>query len=142
MASVLPIFHLAFPVRDIPATVEYFRDRLGCPIDLIEKGRCIINVWGHQAVAHLSAADVPARVTMYPRHFGVIFDREEDFDSLLKRATDQKLAFFEGHFRRFAGTPREHRTFFLIDPSNNLLEFKWYKNPGLIMKAAPVDGAA
>lgn len=135
-----PIFHLAFPVKGVPETVEFFRDRLGCRIDLIEKGRCIIDAWGHQAVAHVSPSDVPAKVAMYPRHFGVIFDREEDFETLLARAESQGLNFFEKHFRRFAGTPREHRTFFLTDPSNNLLEFKWYRNPDLIMKAAPSAG--
>ncbi len=137
--SALPVFHLAFPVKGIPETVEFYRDRLGCRVDLVERGRCIINLWGHQAVAHVSAADVPARVTMYPRHFGVIFDRAEDFEALLTRAEEQRLSFFEKHFCRFAGTPREHRTFFLTDPSNNLLEFKWYKNPDLVLKAAPVD---
>lgn len=138
----LPVFHLAFPVGDIPETVSYYRDTLGCRVDLVEKHRCIIDFWGDQAVAHLSAADVPDRVRMYPRHFGVIFDREEDFDGLLKRATDRELNFFEKHFHRFAGTPREHRTFFLTDPSNNLLEFKWYRNADLILKAAPADSAA
>jgi extradiol dioxygenase family protein len=133
--SALPIFHLAFPVRDIAETVSYYHDRLGRRVDLIEKHRCIINFWGHQAVAHLSAADVPAKVTMYPRHFGVIFDRENEFEELLQRATIEDVAFFERHFRRFAGTPREHRTFFLTDPSNNLLEFKWYRHPELILKA-------
>lgn len=134
--SGLPVFHLAFPVKDVPETVVYYRDRLGCRVDLIERGRCIINLWGHQAVAHVSAADVPQKVSMYPRHFGVIFDREEEFERLLARATEQGLNFFEKHFRRFPGTPREHRTFFLLDPSNNLLEFKWYKNPDLVLKAA------
>lgn len=142
MAEARPIFHLAFPVRDIPETVEFYRDRLGCPVDLVEKGRCIINLWGHQAVAHKSPADVPDRVTMYPRHFGVIFDDEAEFDAMLDKATALRLNFFEKHFRRFAETPREHRTFFLTDPSNNLLEFKWYRHPDLILKAVPVDGAS
>lgn len=140
--SALPVFHLAFPVKNIPETVTFFRDRLGCRIDLIERGRCIVDFWGHQAVAHVSAAPIPEKVTMYPRHFGVIFDREEEFEALLARATEAKLNFFEKHFHRFAGTPREHRTFFLTDPSNNLLEFKWYKNPDLILKAAPSDPSA
>jgi extradiol dioxygenase family protein len=140
--SGLPIFHLAFPVGHVTETVSFYRDRLGCRVDLVEKNRCIINFWGHQLVAHLSAADVPNSVRMYPRHFGVIFDRAEEFEALLKRATDEGVNFFEKHFHRFAGTPREHRTFFLTDPFNNLLEFKWYRNADLILKAAPSDSAA
>lgn len=139
--SALPVFHLAFPVRDVTETVTFYRDRLGCRVDLIEKHRCIINFWGHQAVAHLSPADVPAAVKMYPRHFGVIFDDEKTFETFLRRAEAEAVTFYEKHFHRFAGTPREHRTFFLTDPSNNLLEFKWYRHPELILKSAPDDAA-
>ena len=141
MQTARPIFHLAFPVRDVQETVGFYRDRLGFSVDLIEKHRCIISIGGHQAVAHLSPADVPQKVAMYPRHFGMIFDREEEFDVFLRRALDQKLPFFEEHFRRFAGTPREHRTFFWADPSNNLLEFKWYLRSDLIFKAVDAKAA-
>ncbi len=134
-------FHIAFPVRDVAATVAYYRDQLGRDIGLIEKNSCIIDFWGHQAVAHASPADTPQKVTMYPRHFGVVFADEREFEAHLDRAVQKGLDFFEPHFRRFPGTPREHRTFFLTDPSNNLLEFKWYKNSEFILKAAPVDTA-
>lgn len=138
--GALPVFHLAFPVRDVVETAAFYRDRLGRRVDLIEKHRCIIDLWGHQAVAHVSPEDVPASVRMYPRHFGVIFDTEREFESFLRQAEAAGVPFFEKHFHRFAGTPREHRTFFLTDPSNNLLEFKWYRHPDLILKAAAVDG--
>lgn len=39
----------------------------------------------------------------------------------------KKLNFYSEPFIRFEDRPEEHRTFFLIDPSNNLLEFKYYK---------------
>lgn len=133
--DTLPVFHLAFPIKNIESTLDFYREKLGFPIDLIEKRRCIINFFGHQVVAHVSAKDVPEKVEMYPRHFGVITENEKKFDQLLGRAKKAGLSFFQEPFTRFAGTPRAHRSFFLKDPSNNLLEFKWYQNKDLLFKA-------
>ncbi len=132
-----PIFHLAFPVKSVESTVDFFRNQLGLRIDLIEPSRCIIDFFGHQAVAHVSEKDVPARVSMYPRHFGLILDDEKQFDDFHRRVEKAGVPFFERLFVRFAGTPREHKTFFLKDPSNNLIEFKWYRDTSLIFKSHP-----
>ncbi|HCM42443.1 MAG TPA: VOC family protein [Candidatus Omnitrophota bacterium] len=132
-----PIFHLAFPVKDVESTTSYYRDKLGFRIDLVEPERCIIDFFGHQAVAHVSLKDVPARVSMYPRHFGVILDDEKQFDEFHARLTASNADFFQRLFVRFQGTPREHKTFFLKDPSNNLIEFKWYRDPSLVFKSHP-----
>lgn len=135
--SFRPVFHLAFPVKDVASSVEFYRDRLGLRIDLIEKERCIIDFFGHQAVAHVSEKDIPKSVSLYPRHFGVILEDEKEFDAFHARVFESGIPFFERLFVRFQKTPREHKTFFLKDPSNNLLEFKWYKNPDLIFTAHP-----
>ena len=133
--SSLPIFHLAIPVKDIPSTLEFYRDKLKLQIDFIEEKRCIINLFGHQLVAHVSKDDIPNSVQMYPRHFGVIFEREKDFETLLRNAEQSKVEFFKQPFTRFPDSDRVHRTFFLLDASKNLLEFKWYANPQLIFKS-------
>ncbi len=46
--------------------------------------------------------------------------------------TEQELEFFKEPFIRFEGMQEEHTTFFLKDPSNNLIEFKHYKNERMI----------
>ena len=130
----LPIFHLAIPVKDIPSTLNFYQQQLQLPIELIEAERCIINFFGHQVVAHVSEEDVPQSVAMYPRHFGVIVERMEDFETLLENAKASGAHFFKEPFTRFEHSDRAHRTFFLLDPSNNLIEFKWYANPTLIHK--------
>lgn len=53
----------------------------------------------------------------------------DDFDAVLNRAKGRKLRFFQEPVARFEGMLEEHQTFFLIDPSNNLLEFKYYNDP-------------
>ena len=130
-----PIFHLAFPVKDIDSTINFYHDKLGLRIDLIEKERCIIDFFGHQAVAHVSEKDVPSRVSMYPRHFGVILDDEKQFDEFHACVAKAGVTFFERLFVRFQKTSREHKTFFLKDPSNNLIEFKWYRDASLVFKS-------
>jgi uncharacterized protein len=65
---------------------------------------------------------------MYPRHFGVTFRDRSDHDDLLRLVCERKLPFFREPFTRLKGMVEEHQTFFLVDPSNNLLEFKWYRD--------------
>jgi len=134
MNKKLPVFHLAFPIKDVSSTIAFYKDKLGFSIDLVEEKRCIINLCGHQAVAHVSEQDVPAdkSVTMYPRHFGIVFENESEFEALLARAKESHVNFFQEAFTRFPDSPRKHRSFFLQDPSNNLLEFKWYADPTLL----------
>lgn len=130
----MSIFHLAFPVKDIAQTVDFYQDTLGMEINLIEEQRCIINFCKHQLVAHLCPEQTDDQVSMYPRHFGLIFDAESDFDELLNNAKSKQAKFFQEEFTRFEDSPRAHRSFFLQDPSNNLIEFKYYKNPEVVMK--------
>ena len=65
---------------------------------------------------------------MYPRHFGWIVDDESNYKEILENARRNQIKFFKEDFRRYLNEPSEHRSFFLQDPSNNLIEFKWYKN--------------
>ncbi|MDE5069682.1 MAG: glyoxalase, partial [Trichodesmium sp. St16_bin4-tuft] len=63
---------------------------------------------------------------IYPRHFGLVFSLESDWETLLERAQKNKLKFYQQPKRRFTNSLLEHRTFFLEDPFYNLLEFKYY----------------
>jgi len=49
-----------------------------------------------------------------------------------ERARTHGLKFYQHPRRRFPGTRLEHRTFFLEDPSHNLLEFKHYTHENAI----------
>ncbi len=120
-----PIFHLAFPVGNIPETKAFYAEGLGCTVGRESANSVILGLYGHQLVAHVTA-DLQPQSGIYPRHFGLIFPDEADWESLLQRAQAQDLTFYQGAKRRFPGLPLEHRTFFLQDPFGNLLEFKSY----------------
>jgi len=125
------LFHLAFPVADIPTTKAFYVDGLGCEAGRESPHSIILNLYNHQIVAHTTDDLVPQK-GIYPRHFGLVFLEESDFDALLNRAMDQGLKLYQQPKRRFPDSPLEHRTFFLEDPFHNLLEFKYYCNPQAI----------
>ncbi len=126
------LFHLAFPVTDIAQTKAFYVDGLGCQIGRETPNSAILNLYGHQIVAHVTREPIARQKTIYPRHFGLIFTSEADWEALLERATQKQLCFRDLAKRRFPGLPLEHRTFFLEDPFYNLLEFKFYCHPAAI----------
>jgi uncharacterized protein len=121
------IFHLAFPVTDIEQTKAFYVEGLGCKAGREMPEALILKLYGHQLVAHVTDKEnfVPQK-GIYPRHFGLIFTEEADWETLRDRAQEQGLKFYTEPKRRFGGTPLEHLTFFLEDPFGNLLEFKFY----------------
>ncbi|QSJ16876.1 glyoxalase [Nostoc sp. UHCC 0702] len=126
------LFHLAFPVTDIAQTKAYYVDGLGCIPGRENPQALILNLYGHQLVAHVTREDLTRQRTIYPRHFGLIFTQERDWEDLLKKAQQQQLLFREEPKNRFVGSPLEHRTFFLEDPFYNLIELKYYRHPEAI----------
>ncbi|TVP67392.1 MAG: glyoxalase [Leptolyngbya sp. LCM1.Bin17] len=131
MGSPAVLFHLAFPVVDLATTKDFYIAGLGCQPGRETPNSLILELYGHQLVAHLTP-EVTPQVGIYPRHFGLVFLSESDWETLLHRAKQHQLAFYQTEKRRFPGSPLEHRTFFLQDPSHNLLEFKYYCSPSAI----------
>ncbi|HEX4224068.1 MAG TPA: VOC family protein [Pseudonocardiaceae bacterium] len=122
--------HIAVPARDLDEAVEFYVFGLGVKLARRYADRVTFDFFGDQLVCHL-CEEVPAEAIAYPRHFGVSFAKAEDFDRLLRLVEHRKLAVLSGPNVRFEGTAEQHRTIFLKDPSNNVLEFKNYDDPRL-----------
>ena len=131
MRDTRDAFHVAVPTHDLDAAVEFYVFGLGARLARRYADRVTFDFFGDQLVCHLDPEAVPAEVIAYPRHFGVTFARAEDFDRLLRVVEHRKLTVLSGPESRFEGTAEEHRTIFLVDPSNNALEFKQYEDPRL-----------
>ena len=122
-------FHLAFPVHDLAAARAFYREVLGCPEGRSSEQWIDFNLFGHQIVAHLSAAakaessnpvdghDVPVP------HFGVVLTMA-DWEALAERARAAGVPFGIAPHVRFKGEVGEQATMFFRDPSGNALEFK------------------
>ena len=52
----------------------------------------------------------------------------EKFMEMVERLEKHKVDFIQPVNTRFDGKPEVHRTLFFKDPSNNVLEFKYYTN--------------
>jgi extradiol dioxygenase family protein len=124
-------FHVAVPTHDLDEAVQFYVSGLGAKLARRYADRVTFDFFGDQLVCHLDPDAVVPEPIAYPRHFGVTFARAADFDRLLRLVEHRKLRVLSGPATRFAGTAEEHRTIFLVDPSNNILEFKQYEDPRL-----------
>lgn len=126
------LFHLAYPIHDIEAAKRFYVDGLGCTLGR-ESGRAVtFGLAGHQLVAHLVDEPKVMQKGIYPRHFGLVFLSMSQWQALADRASAKGLPFYQQPRVRFPGTRIEHHTFFLQDPSQNLLEFKHYTHESAI----------
>jgi hypothetical protein len=89
-----------------------------------------LDFFGDQLVCHLTPA--PEQLTpmnelpMYPRHFGVTFREQKDFDALYQLCKQRDVPLYSDVSLRFEGRVEVHQTFVACDPSSNLIEFKHY----------------
>ena len=121
------IFHLAIPINNVEQAKSFYTG-LGCQVGRENPHAVIFNCYGHQVVAHVTKEPLSRQKGIYPRHFGLIFPVENDWEALVERAKQQQLTFYQEPKHRFPGELTEHRTFFLEDPFYNLLEFKFYRH--------------
>lgn len=132
MRTTHDVFHLAIPVHDLDEAQEFYVTQLGCKLARRYDDRITVDFFGDQLVCHLTPGEPAAPESLYPRHFGVTFREATDFEALHACATLRKIPFYLDVSKRFEGLVEEHRTFVLVDPSGNLLEFKHYIDPRMM----------
>jgi uncharacterized protein len=132
MRSTHDVFHLAIPVHDLDEAQDFYVTQLGCKLARRYDDRITVDFFGDQLVCHLTPGEPAAPESLYPRHFGVTFREATDFEALHACATLRKIPFYLDVSKRFEGLVEEHRTFVLVDPSGNLLEFKNYIDPRMM----------
>lgn len=128
-------FHLAFPVRNLEETRDFYQNVLGCEIGRSSETWVDFSLFGHQMSAHLrpgtqaAARDgaVDGIVVPIP-HFGVVLlmDAWEQLSGRLQGRPD--IDWVEKPMVRFKGEPGEQATLFIRDPSGNALEFKGFRS--------------
>ena len=127
-------FHVAIPSHDLDEAQRFYVSMLGCKLARRYADRITVDFFGDQVVCHLTenASPGPRPESLYPHHFGVTFRAADDFEALHACAVLREIPFYKELSRRWEGTAEEHRTFVLIDPSGNLLEFKHYRDPRMM----------
>jgi uncharacterized protein len=122
------VFHLAIPTHDLDAAQDFYVTKLGCKLARRYDDRITLDFFGDQVVCHLTPDEPATPESLYPRHFGVTFREAADFEALHACAVMRKIPFYHDVSLRFEGLVEEHRTFVLVDPAGNLLEFKHYND--------------
>jgi len=130
----LPPFHLAFAVHDLAAARQFYGEILGCAEGRSSDRWIDFDFFGHQIVTHLDEQcrgqqvsnpvdghDVPVP------HFGAVLDWD-GFAALRARLEAAGIVWVIEPYLRFKGLPGEQATMFILDPSNNALEFKAFRN--------------
>jgi extradiol dioxygenase family protein len=126
------LFHLAFPIHDIDAAKRFYVEGLGCTLGRESSHAVTFGLGDHQLVAHVVENMPSEQKGIYPSHFGLVFLSKEPWQALADRAKAKGLTFYQHPRVRFPRTRIEHHTFFLEDPSGNLLEFKYYTHDSAI----------
>ena len=138
MSKKIRPFHLAIPVSNLEKSKGFYKDILGCSLGRSSDKWVDFNFFKHQLVIHQSnniqeqkynsvdGHDVPIP------HFGVILDWEQwhEFSNRIK----DKIEFVIEPYIRFKGQTGEQATMFFLDPDNNALEFKAFKNDKMIFE--------
>lgn len=132
------ILHLAIPAGDLPTTLKFYTDVLGCSTGNREDGRWVdVNFWGNELTLHQSEEqlpnvrhDVDMGAVLVP-HFGIHLT-QVDFDAVKDRIAAAGLDYIDPPYRRFKGDKFEQETFFIADPNHNVLEIKSMKNPDVL----------
>jgi extradiol dioxygenase family protein len=125
-----PLFHLAFPVKDLESTRAFYGGLLGCPEGRSSPEWIDFDFHGHQVVAHVSPAEAGHKAhsavdgeQVPVRHFGAILTLDE-WQALADRLQAAGVRFIIEPQIRFQGQVGEQATMFFLDPSGNALEFK------------------
>ena len=127
--AVSAIFHLAIPTQDLDAAEGFYTRVLGAERARRYDDRITLRFFDHQLVCHLAPDAIDAEPRMYPRHFGMTVLDREAFERVHARCVASGGPFFEERFTRWPDRPERHETFFLVDPSHNVIEFKHYDDP-------------
>jgi len=131
-------FHVAFPVRDLAETRQFYETILGCSIGRTSDTWIDFNLFGHQITAHLAPDELSAPQTnavdqkaVPVRHWGVILEMET-WKTLATSLEGFGVKFEIKPYIRFRGEVGEQATLFLLDPSGNALEFKAFREDASI----------
>ncbi len=127
-------FHLAFKVKDIESTYQFYHEILQCKIGRQTKDWIDFDFFGHQLSAHISKKIDPLdycgkvdNISVPIPHFGCILKFKE-FESVKSKLKMHNIQFVVNPQIRYKGTYGEQHTMFVLDFSNNPIEFKSFKN--------------
>ncbi|MBM75898.1 MAG: glyoxalase [Proteobacteria bacterium] len=134
-------FHLALPVHNLNKAHNFYTKAFNAKVGRSAERWIDFDFFGHQLSLHLQEESSQESGTnkvdgdsIPVRHFGVILpwgQWHELKDHLLK-TKEIEIRWIVQPKVRFKGEVGEQATMFILDPSNNAIEFKSFQNPDQI----------
>ena len=124
-------FHLAFPVRDIEDTRAFYEGLLEATVGRSAERWIDFDFWGHQISAPRRGAHRGGCAILWMATMSAPFRRDFEWTrwhELAERLREADVRFVIEPHIRFEGQVGEQATMFFLDPSNNALEFKAFRN--------------
>lgn len=127
-------FHLSIPVSDIEVAKDFYSEVFKCEIGRSGARWADCNFFGHQLTLHL--AELPQDDfrsnnvdghNIPVRHFGLVLDWDI-WHEIKERLMVRDVTFVVQPHIRFKDMPGEQASMFFLDPSNNVLELKAFKD--------------
>ena len=126
-------FHLAFPVRDLQQTRDFYQSVLGCSLGRSGEDWLDIDFFGSQIVAHVVRDGVDCLAQAGTNeidgfevplpHFGVVLP-PANWAQMIDRLYDAEVEWVVEPHTRYPGTLNEQSSMIFRDPSGNVIEFK------------------
>ncbi|WP_407890899.1 VOC family protein [Scytonema sp. NUACC26] len=132
MNNLKTVFHIAIPCRDLEEAEDFYIKKLQCKLGRKYSDRITLNFFDTQLVCHLYPEKIDSNPQIYPRHFGVIFNNQDDFSHVINLAKQQNIEFIQETVHKRQGEAAEQLTFYLKDPSNNIIQFKLFLNSEMV----------
>ena len=133
-------FHLAFKVKDIESTIKFYHTILGCEIGRQTKNWVDFDFLGHQLSAHVSnkipQLDYCGKVVDLKvpiPHFGCIVD-DITFNKIKNSLEKHNIDFVFKPQKRYQNQEGAQQIMFILDYSNNPIEFKSFENKDAVFK--------
>ena len=129
-------FHLAIPVNDLAVCRKFYKEILECSEGRSSEKWVDFNFFGHQLVIHVKPSEaIPNNRISNPvdghdvpvPHFGVVLDWDK-WTELSEKLKNKNITFVIEPYIRFKGEIGEQATMFLLDPENNAIEFKAFRD--------------
>ena len=131
----MTIFHLAYTVKDLDSTRQFYGELLGCIEGRSSDNWVDYNFFGHQLSLHVGQVmkrketnSKVDKISVPMPHFGCVLEWSIFYD-LADKLQSEAVKFIITPNVRFIGLPGEQATMFFEDYSGNSIEFKAYKNP-------------
>jgi len=128
-----PIFHLAFPVRDLEESKNFYITTFGAKIGRVRDKWLDIFLFEAQITLHERPSEVLPMREHGVRHFGAIL-AWSDWETLANRLDEMKVQFKVKPNVSGVGTDAEQAKMLLSDPNGNVIEVKAYRNLSVVLE--------